>query len=291
MKRDKEVIMKSYRSYQAKRSEGFDWFEENEGYFIKVSEDCTLTIPAVPPLDAIVKKGEIIEPTQPSGRETYHFNTAWSNNPYLGMNIYVSSLQLGGIALQPEDEMAVFDGEICVGTAQIEDGEMISIIASTDDPYTEDTSGFTNSNEFTFKFWDSSEDVEYTDFIVSVVYGDETFASLGTSKLEIELLPTGSGNDLLPVVTKINQNYPNPFNPETNIAFSMRETGQVTIEIFNLKGQKVTTLTNREYEAGYHNLTWKSHNEKGAQVSSGVYFYKFSVNGKTKDMKKMLLLK
>jgi len=262
---------------------------ETNGYFIEVSEDCVLTIGGT---DAIAKKSNFIETTQPTSRETYHFQPVWNNNPYFPMNIYVTSLQLEGAELEPEDELAVFDGELCVGTAQIGEGGVISIIASCDDEINEEiVNGFIHGNEMSFKFWDSSEDVEYTELTTTVNYGDEVFVLLGTSRMEIQLLPTGTGNDIIPAVTEIHQNYPNPFNPETNIAFSMKETGHVTIEIFNVKGQKITTLTNREYEAGNHSMIWQSQNETGNQVGSGVYFYKFSVDGKTKDMKKMLLLK
>jgi PKD repeat protein len=260
-----------------------------KGYFLNVNADCVLTFVEPSDCAGVQKKSQNL--SQLSGRETFHFQPVWQYNPFLPMNFYVSSLQLSGLNLQPEDELAIFDGELCVGTTQVGEEDLISLVAATNDVITEFADGFINGNEFNFKYWDSSEDAEYNNFQVTTIYGDDVFVSQGTSQIEITFLPTGSGNDLLPMVTKINQNYPNPFNPETNIAFSMKDAGHVTIEIFNLKGQKVTTLTNGEYEVGYHNLTWQSLNETGHQVGSGVYFYKFSVNGKTKDMKKMLLLK
>jgi len=261
-----------------------------KGYFINVNADCVLTF--VEPTDCIATKQKLADSSHPVNRESVHFQPVWNNNPFLPMNIYIYSVQIPDITIEPEDELAAFDGNICVGAAQIESGNVISLIVSRDDPISETVvDGFIEDNEILFKFWDSSENIEYSNFTSNVLYGNTTYYPLETSQFELTFQPTGNNSNPVPLITQIHQNYPNPFNPETNIAFSMKETGHVTIEIFNLKGQKVTTLTNREYEAGSHSMIWQSQNETGDQVSTGVYFYKFKVDGKTKDMKKMLLLK
>ena len=87
------------------------------------------------------------------------------------------------------------------------------------------------------------------------------------------------------------QNYPNPFNPETTIKYSIKKDSNVLIEIYNIKGQKVKTLTSNEIESGYHSVVWNGDDESGNLVSSGIYFYKFNVNGKSEAVKKCLLLK
>lgn len=89
----------------------------------------------------------------------------------------------------------------------------------------------------------------------------------------------------------LHNNYPNPFNPETTISFSIPEDSKVNLSIYNIKGQKVKTLINAELEKGLHDVIWNSKDNSGKTVASGVYFYKFDVNGKTKNLKKMLLLK
>ena len=88
-------------------------------------------------------------------------------------------------------------------------------------------------------------------------------------------------------------NYPNPFNPSTTISFniSRKDAKNAKIEIFNIKGQKVKTLTSNEIESGYHSVVWNGDDESGKSVSSGIYFYKLNVNGKTEAVKKCLLLK
>ena len=87
------------------------------------------------------------------------------------------------------------------------------------------------------------------------------------------------------------QNFPNPFNPTTSISFSIPNDCKVSLSIYNIKGQKVKTLVNEEREKGFHKLVWDGKDTFGKEVSSGVYMYKLDVDGKTKAVKKCLLLK
>lgn len=89
----------------------------------------------------------------------------------------------------------------------------------------------------------------------------------------------------IPTTYALFQNYPNPFNPSTTIKFALPESGKVSLEIYDQLGQKVETLINEEYQAGYHEYEWKA-----IQYSTGVYFYVIKSGG-YKAVKKMLLLK
>jgi flagellar hook assembly protein FlgD len=104
-----------------------------------------------------------------------------------------------------------------------------------------------------------------------------------------------TGEDLIPLVTRLNQNYPNPFNPETKISFSIAGSDdkekKVSIIIYNIKGQKVKTLVDETKMPGSYSVIWNSKDQNGKPVSSGIYFYKLNVDGKTIKSKKMLLLK
>ena len=102
---------------------------------------------------------------------------------------------------------------------------------------------------------------------------------------------SGINNDEIPVVDYQLTNFPNPFNPETKIVFDLPESGQVKLEIYNIKGQKVKTLLDCYMSPGRSEMLWKGRDDDGKRVSSGVYFYKLDVNGKTEKAKKMLLLK
>ncbi|MEA1972288.1 MAG: FlgD immunoglobulin-like domain containing protein, partial [Candidatus Cloacimonadota bacterium] len=98
-------------------------------------------------------------------------------------------------------------------------------------------------------------------------------------------------NDNISPISKNLSNYPNPFNPTTTIRYNLPKESFVNLSIFNIKGQKVNTLINENMLHGNHQIEWNGKNENGNNVSSGVYFYKLDVNGNTKEMKKMLLLK
>jgi predicted outer membrane repeat protein len=90
-------------------------------------------------------------------------------------------------------------------------------------------------------------------------------------------------------VIKLN-NYPNPFNPETKIVFNLPEEGNIKLEIFNIKGQKVKTLLDCYMSPGRSEMIWNGKDSNDKQVSSGIYFYKLKT-GDFQKVKKMLLLK
>ncbi len=85
-------------------------------------------------------------------------------------------------------------------------------------------------------------------------------------------------------------NYPNPFNPNTSISFSIRNDSNVELSIFNIKGQKITTLFNEHLSKGKHSIIWAGCDQNGHQLSSGIYFYKIKA-GDQESVKRMLLLK
>ena len=94
----------------------------------------------------------------------------------------------------------------------------------------------------------------------------------------------------MPLITKLAGNYPNPFNPVTNIAYSIIDAGNVTIEVYNLRGQLVKTLVNETKETGNHTAIWNGTDNSKKNVSSGIYFYKMKSSNYT-STKKMILLK
>ncbi len=111
--------------------------------------------------------------------------------------------------------------------------------------------------------------------------------------LEFQEPYSGTSSDdvtVTPNAELLGQNYPNPFNPTTTIAYNMIEDGNVTIEVFNVRGQKVTTLINEHVEAGDHTLVWEGTNKSNQKVASGIYFYKMK-SGNYSSTKKMILMK
>jgi hypothetical protein len=90
----------------------------------------------------------------------------------------------------------------------------------------------------------------------------------------------------IPVQFQLLQNYPNPFNAATTIEFHLPYPGRVSLEIFNLHGEKVATLSEREkFIAGAHKLHWLAEG-----LSSGIYFYQLRTNNFI-ETRKLILLK
>ncbi|MDY6914761.1 MAG: FlgD immunoglobulin-like domain containing protein [Candidatus Cloacimonadota bacterium] len=117
--------------------------------------------------------------------------------------------------------------------------------------------------------------------------------SYGAYKLEPrndDDIDFGSNNSdvTLPKISKVN-NYPNPFNPQTTIRFQTNQNTNVKVTIYNLKGEKVTTLQNGYLSAGNHNIVWDGRNRMGKDVTSGIYFYKISTPQYSKTQKMILL--
>jgi hypothetical protein len=94
----------------------------------------------------------------------------------------------------------------------------------------------------------------------------------------------------LPYRFELVQNYPNPFNPVTTIEYSVQSRTSVTIEIFNVLGQKVRKLVNETRSAGSYRIEWSGTDESGRSVSTGVFLYRLQA-GDVVQTKKMLLIK
>jgi hypothetical protein len=92
-------------------------------------------------------------------------------------------------------------------------------------------------------------------------------------------------NGPLPKSFELSQNYPNPFNAQTNIDIDLDQDSRVELSVYDITGAKVTTLVDRELQAGHHSINWDA-----AQVASGVYYYKMRSNGEELS-RKMTLLK
>ena len=108
----------------------------------------------------------------------------------------------------------------------------------------------------------------------------------GTSQLSA----TEPDNALVPNSFVLYQNYPNPFNPVTRIKYDIAENSNVSVNVYNLMGEKVATLVNQYQHAGYYFTNWDSRNDLGIPVSAGVYIYQIKA-GKYVQSRKLILLK
>ncbi|MBI9031751.1 T9SS type A sorting domain-containing protein [bacterium] len=160
------------------------------------------------------------------------------------------------------------------------------------------------SNEIDF-FYDSwynpygvlylvyNDDTSYGSSILGI--GPETAGAIKYAVLNVDFSDAPASienkdNDVAGNNTVLNQNYPNPFNPETTISFITKEAGDVFLDIYNIKGQKVKSLVNEFKEAGNHQVVWNGKDNNNHNVVSGIYLYKIR-SGKFSSTRKMILMK
>jgi hypothetical protein len=94
----------------------------------------------------------------------------------------------------------------------------------------------------------------------------------------------------MPDMFALKQNHPNPFNPTTTINFAIPNASEVSLEVYNVTGQRVVTLTEGYLEAGEHMVEWNGRDSNGQSASSGIYFYRIKA-GEFSATRKMILLK
>ena len=153
--------------------------------------------------------------------------------------------------------------------------------------------------------WESLKSVE-ADNVIGLLNADPMFAdtangdytllssspgkSAGTDGLDLGYIPSGlltsvEKTDLnIPENIILFQNYPNPFNPTTNIQFAIPQNGFVTLKVFNVLGEEVTELINKELVSGTYNVNFDA-----SKLTSGIYFYTLT-SGNYVQTKKMMLL-
>ncbi len=127
------------------------------------------------------------------------------------------------------------------------------------------------------EFWESGDLGVAT---ITVARGGEVLYTQVTI-----VLPSSSEHHEIPALITELKNYPNPFNPSTSISFNLQNSGFVTLEIYNIKGQRVAKLINENMTSGKHIINWQADD-----VSAGIYFASLK-SGNQSFKQKMILLK
>ena len=134
-----------------------------------------------------------------------------------------------------------------------------------------------------------TEDIENGSYEWWVIAEDTDDKSLNTQSNEVfrlnVIVGIEAGLASIPEKYNLFQNYPNPFNPVTIIRYSLPKSGDISLIIYNLKGQEIAILVSAEKEAGYHKITFNA-----SGVASGIYFYRLQA-GDFVRTRKMVLLK
>lgn len=111
--------------------------------------------------------------------------------------------------------------------------------------------------------------------------------AIGFTTLDVDMLTSTEEEITAELVDKVNllQNYPNPFNPSTQISYTLPKSAVVSLEVFNVIGQRVATLFSGRQNSGKHSIIFNA-----SKLSSGIYFYRLKA-GNSVQTKKMLLIK
>jgi len=142
--------------------------------------------------------------------------------------------------------------------------------------------------------WDSLSSGRHTvKFIVT-----DSLGNIAEDSVIVIKTVTGVAADVndIPTIFVLDQNYPNPFNLSTLIRFGVPAPSHVTMEIFNMLGQRIRVLTDGEKEPGYYIITWDGRDQSGAIVPSGVYICRITATRARNTLtfvqsRKMMLLK
>ena len=121
---------------------------------------------------------------------------------------------------------------------------------------------------------------------------DEYQAKVRELETQFSFYPEEQEEEVAPIAGSILSlvNYPNPFNPTTTISFDLAAESNVSIAVYNVKGQKVKQLMNEQLSVGQHSIEWNGKDSNNKAIASGIYFYKLTSDNDT-VMRKMLLLK
>ena len=208
-------------------------------------------------------------------------------------NTIIDVLDIGGITsnftITPGNIVYVADGNSTALYAY--DAINLEIIYDSTNPFTPGGTMVAANGEFLAVLggeWGQNFTVKTYDFEENLL--NEYTVGLYATDIKIYDTGTGANNNVLPKTAELYQNYPNPFNPTTTIEFNLAEETIVSLNIHNLKGQKVRTLIDEQKPAGKHTTVWNGENNSGKPVSSGVYFYKLNTRD-FQQIKKMVLLK
>lgn len=216
--------------------------------------------------------------------------TAYENN--LTFEDIEPVLKLHNISFYygPQDSIGKYTDTI------IHPGDVIKLsvkVGGTDNRYQWFKNGIiitgANSDTYTLDAKDSLSSGSYNCMITNDIAKDLTIYSRPVNVVIGEMTAVLTSIEV-PKVFELHQNFPNPFNPSTRINYDIPKEGRVVLKIYSMDGEEVATLVDEFEQAGHKTAVWNGRNNRGGQVSSGMYFYKLQSGNEIKT-RKMLLLK
>lgn len=235
------------------------------GYKIALAVDTNVTFnyPAASKKAAITPQIVAEKPAQT--RDNTYFESIPTGLPYaVVLEIKMSGDFINQNALRIGDEIALFDGETCVGI-RIFDGNNPMLITAWEMDESQELPGFSPGQPITARIYHPSmEKVTHhkirTDFGTQAQFGIGNFA-----KVEMDLLPHNSNPATFTMT-------PNPFKNSTDIVIRLNTEEAVDLKIFDPSGKLVKILSNQSSTSSYHKLTWDGTDLKSRKLNPGVYF-------------------
>jgi len=136
-----------------------------------------------------------------------------------------------------------------------------------------------------FKIIDSNKNEYFSN--ESILFKSNEIIGDVSDPIEITFCkPTNINDNLVLNSFSLEQNYPNPFNPHTKISYSIPKKGHVELTVYDLKGKKIETLVNSYQNANHFEVIWNAQ-----EYSSGVYFYKLTLDSQSTLIRRCLLIK
>jgi len=253
-----------------------------QGYQMYLTQAGTLTYPAnSAPASRLAKQHEVAEVKDVTS--PMHYRLAVSNT---GAN---ATLLVESPQLKDGDEIGVWTAKkLLVGSGVITQGRAVLVVWA-DNSMTEDiTEGAVDGEMLTLTVWSNGEQSERALVISSLVdalTGEQIQDGLHYKTDAVWIARAGRAESQeLPTVFSLSQNYPNPFNPSTVIRYGIPRDSKVTLEVYNVLGQRVSVLVNEMQKAGYHEVVFQDND-----LSSGVYFYRLQADTFSETRKLILL--
>ncbi|MDP8323008.1 MAG: FlgD immunoglobulin-like domain containing protein [Candidatus Stygibacter australis] len=180
------------------------------------------------------------------------------------------------------DEIAVYIDGVCKGAEVVDVDSLLEIRAYImEEPQGQEIEIVTASGRVV---------PSKVDYKVVIEGGQRKDGSIFTDRRKLYQIVSLELGEEVPEPKKVLTCYPNPFNPELTIEFFTTESTENTeITIYNIKGQKVRKLVNTVVSTGEHSVVWQGKDDKGNQVSSGVYFIRMQIGQQVYTGKAVLM--
>ena len=250
--------------------------QPGQGYLGYFSRKDTLTYPVNTSLEPSARPN-----TLAMNRSQVHFTPLTSTGPSATVLIFVAEARDG-------DEIAATARGMIVGSGVVESGKCILSIWG-DNPMTADiVDGAVEGDPLAFRIWSalSNKELPLTITTSSWIIGHDSFeAGPNYHENSAAVLQGQFAVHVIPTIVSMEQNYPNPFNPSTTIRYSVPQEEHVSLEVYNLLGQRVATLIDGLKEAGEYDVVFDA-----SHLATGVYVYKLTA-GSSVTTKKLLLAK